>query len=57
MNTDRTFVLRLYKISNGELVCSVTDVASGERWVADATPELERLLRLQGEEKSPNARP
>jgi hypothetical protein len=52
VNTDRTFVLRLYKISNGELVCSVTDVASGERWVADASPEVERLLRLNKDDRS-----
>jgi len=51
LNTERTFVLRIYKVSNGELMCSVTDVATGERWVAQPSPELERLLRFSGQDK------
>jgi hypothetical protein len=48
LNTERTFVLRLYKVSNGDVMSAVTEVATGERWVAQTTPELERLLRFPG---------
>jgi hypothetical protein len=48
LTTERTFVLRVYKVSSGDLMCAVTEVATGERWVAQSTPELERLLRFPG---------
>jgi hypothetical protein len=50
VSNDRTFVIKTYKISNGSLVCSVTDISTGERWVSEATPELQRILRLTAPE-------
>lgn len=51
LNTERTFVLRIYKVSNGELMCAITEVATGERWVVQSTPELERLLRFSQQDR------
>jgi hypothetical protein len=48
LNTEQTYVLRIYKVSSGDLMCAVTEVATGQRWVAHVTPDLERLLRHAG---------
>jgi len=52
LSSDRSFVLRFYRVSNGALVCSVTEVATGRRWVVDDGSELERLLRPPGSDSA-----
>ena len=51
LNAERTFVLRIYKVSSGELMCAITEVATGERWVVQSTHELERLLRFSQQDR------